>query len=78
MNTIEKSKWNKRTQCSAIHCNNYQCDRTDIAFHRFPKDPDRCARWVQHLRNAYLKGISSQRLSYKYTQQLAQQQVHGW
>ncbi|ROL48870.1 hypothetical protein DPX16_23223 [Anabarilius grahami] len=55
-----KSKWNKRTQCSAIHCKNYQCDSTNVAFHRFPKDPDRCARWVLHLRNASLMGISSQ------------------
>lgn len=41
MATKEKRKWNKRTQCSAIFCKNYQCDSTDVAFHRFPKDPER-------------------------------------
>ncbi|KAK7169962.1 hypothetical protein R3I94_000258 [Phoxinus phoxinus] len=61
-----KSKWNKRTQCSAINCKNYQCNSTNLAFHRFPKDPERCARWVQHLRNASLMGISSQRLNLNY------------
>ncbi|XP_077061809.1 uncharacterized protein LOC143714469 [Siphateles boraxobius] len=61
-----KSKWNKRTQCSAINCKNYQCDSTNLAFHRFPKDPDRCARWVQCLRNASLMEVSSQRLNLNY------------
>ncbi|XP_016106283.1 52 kDa repressor of the inhibitor of the protein kinase-like isoform X2 [Sinocyclocheilus grahami] len=66
MTTKEKSKWNKRTQCSAINCKNYQCNSTHLAFHRFPKDPDRCARWVQNLRNASLMGISFQRLHHNY------------
>ncbi|XP_058632022.1 uncharacterized protein LOC131540777 isoform X2 [Onychostoma macrolepis] len=64
--TKEKSKWTKRTQCSAINCKNYQCNSTNLAFHRFPKDPNRCARWVQNLRNASLMGISSQRLHHNY------------
>ncbi|KAK9966087.1 hypothetical protein ABG768_003217 [Culter alburnus] len=66
MTTKEKAKWNKRTQCSAIHCKNYQCSTTEVAFHRFPKDPDRCARWVLHLRNASLLGISPLQLNQNY------------
>ncbi|XP_065149841.1 uncharacterized protein [Paramisgurnus dabryanus] len=63
---IKSLKWNKRTQCSAIHCKNYQCNNSDVAFHRFPKEPDRCAKWVQNLRNASLMGMSSQRLNTNY------------
>ncbi|XP_057198325.1 52 kDa repressor of the inhibitor of the protein kinase-like isoform X2 [Triplophysa rosa] len=66
MATKEKPKWSKRTQCSAINCKNYQCDSTDVAFHRFPKDPDRCSKWVQNLRNASLLEISPQRLNQNY------------
>ncbi|XP_076125776.1 uncharacterized protein LOC143105625 [Alosa pseudoharengus] len=66
--TSEKKvdKWNKRKQCSAINCKNDQCDRKHVAFYRFPKDPDRCARWVRHLRNASLKKINSQLLHKSY------------
>lgn len=61
------SKWNKRTQCAAIDCKNYQCQTTHgFAFHRFPKDPDRCAKWVLNLGNASLMGISSERLHHSY------------
>ncbi|XP_039542240.1 THAP domain-containing protein 3-like [Pimephales promelas] len=60
------NNWKQRTQCSAINCNNYQCTSNELAFHRFPKDPERSARWVQNLRNASLAGISSQRLNQNY------------
>ncbi|KAA0718323.1 52 kDa repressor of the inhibitor of the protein kinase [Triplophysa tibetana] len=66
MTTKEKPKWSKRTQCSAINCKNYQCDSTDVAFHRFPKDPDRSSKWVQNLRNASLLEISPERLNQNY------------
>nr|XP_055037397.1 52 kDa repressor of the inhibitor of the protein kinase-like [Misgurnus anguillicaudatus]XP_055037398.1 52 kDa repressor of the inhibitor of the protein kinase-like [Misgurnus anguillicaudatus] len=53
-------------QCSAINCKNYQSTRSDLAFHRFPKDAQRCARWVQNLRNASLHGIPLDQLHWTY------------
>ncbi|KAJ8277142.1 hypothetical protein GJAV_G00071910 [Gymnothorax javanicus] len=66
MSAKDPYKWSKRKLCSAINCKNYQCGNAHLAFHHFPNDPDRCARWVQNLRNASLIGISTQRLHQSY------------
>ncbi|XP_063058153.1 52 kDa repressor of the inhibitor of the protein kinase-like [Engraulis encrasicolus] len=54
-----------RMQCSAINCTNYY-STGDLSFHRFPKDPQRCAKWVQNLRNASLRRITPERLNKNY------------
>ncbi|XP_033502419.2 uncharacterized protein LOC117269502 [Epinephelus lanceolatus] len=61
-----KDEKSQRKKCSAINCKNYQWNTPHLAFHRFPKDPDRCARWVHNLRNASLEGISTQQLHQSY------------
>ncbi|XP_062398427.1 52 kDa repressor of the inhibitor of the protein kinase-like isoform X2 [Sardina pilchardus] len=63
---MTEEKRNQTEQCSAINCENYQCDSKHLAFHRFPKDPHRCASWVENLGNASLMKISCKELRKSY------------
>ncbi|XP_063062634.1 zinc finger protein 37-like isoform X2 [Engraulis encrasicolus] len=58
-------KFSKRETCSAINCKRYR-STSDVSFYRFPKEPRRCAKWVQNLQNAALKGISWEQLHESY------------
>ncbi|XP_033096671.1 uncharacterized protein LOC117100935 [Anneissia japonica] len=36
--------------CCAKHCNNNSGKNPNLTFHRFPKDEERCSKWLKHCR----------------------------
>ncbi|GFN93904.1 52 kda repressor of the inhibitor of the protein kinase [Plakobranchus ocellatus] len=48
--------------CSAINCSNNRVSRPDLSFFRFPKDEERCRKWVINCRRADLLNKSVQAL----------------
>ena len=58
---IEKKQSNGQW-CSAINCTNNRAANRDMSFFRFPKDKDRCKRWVINSRRQDLLNKSSDQL----------------
>ena len=59
----KKLKKKKRSQwCSAINCTNNRLGNKDMSFFRFPKDKERCRRWVLNSRRKDLLNKSAEHL----------------
>ncbi|KAI0217530.1 hypothetical protein LSAT2_030696 [Lamellibrachia satsuma] len=62
MATRKRGKWQSkwassyRQHCAAFNCNNYTGSTKGLSFFTFPKDEDRCSKWVQNIRRADLVG----------------------
>uniref|UniRef100_A0AAY4AFT5 THAP-type domain-containing protein n=1 Tax=Denticeps clupeoides TaxID=299321 RepID=A0AAY4AFT5_9TELE len=51
--------------CAAPNCTR-KSTQSDLAFFRFPRDPDRCRLWVENCRRADLETKTSEQLNKHY------------
>ncbi|XP_067841750.1 52 kDa repressor of the inhibitor of the protein kinase-like isoform X2 [Heptranchias perlo] len=52
--------------CAAPNCSRKSTNCPDIPFFRFPKDPERCQKWVENCRRADLENRSAEQLHKQY------------
>ena len=61
--SVQKKGKSKGQWCSAINCKNNRSANKDISFFRFPKDKQRCKKWVMNSRREDLLKYSFDHLS---------------
>ena len=59
---VKKTKQHHVQRCAAYNCDNNRFDNPELSFFRFPKDEQRCKRWVINSRREDLLGKSSDAL----------------
>ena len=55
----------KKTICAAWGCNNYQNVNANVSFFKFPRDDERCKRWVSKLKRADLDKFDATQLRHR-------------
>ena len=60
--TIKEKKPKHGKICAAWGCNNYQDINKDVPYFHFPKEKERCDRWIYQLKRADLQGLMPEHL----------------